>query len=311
MVETIDPELQTLEFGKFSGINNVADSLDLKPEELVSAKNIDLDGRGMVSQRGGFVKKVTNVPHSLWSNEKRCYYVEAGVLKELATDYTSTTIRTDVSDYHTDFVEINEIVYYTNSNVNGFITADGVDNVYVDPGIDHKFAPEPSQLIEYFNSRLFFAKNQTIWYSDAGAFRRIDKRRNFIQTPNSLTMMRAVDDGIWVSYGDIDTGEIVFLSGRNPDKFSWTPIVDARGMRYGVIEGAVIKVSDIKAVFPDLGIQGSAIIFSTRHGICVGGNGGVFINLTVDKYKLTDNRFGAGLLRFENNKFHYIATFWS
>lgn len=311
MTETIQPQLQTLEFGEFAGINNVANALDLTPNELASAKNIDLDNRGMANQRGGFVKKVTNVPHSLWSNEKVCYYVEAGVLKQLATDYTSTTVRTNVSDYHMDFVEINEIVYYTNINVNGFITADGVDNAFADPGIDGKFVPEPAQLIEYFNSRLYFAKNQTIWYSDAAAFRRIDKKRNFIQLSNSITMLRAVDDGIWASIGDIDTGEIMFYSGAGPDKFRRVPVVDARGMRYGVIEGAVQKVSDVKAVFPDLGIQGSAIIFPTRHGICVGGNGGFFVNLTLEKYKLTDNRFGAGLLRFENNKYHYIGTFWS
>lgn len=307
MAETISPSLRTLEFGNFSGINNVSDASELTPDELAAASNIDLDDKGMATRRDGFIERLSGSGiHSLWSNEQICLFVESGTLKRLATDWTSSTIRTSVSDYLMSLVDVNNIIYYSNTNVNGYITADGTDNAWADPGLDFKSKPEPAQLIEYFNGSLYFAKGAVLWHSDSMAFGRIDKRRNFLYFPDKIIMLKAVDDGLWISTGDSTSSDVFFVSGLHPKEFRRIP-----GAEYGALEGAAVSIDDAKAVFPELGLQGKAVIFPTKNGISVGGNNGVFINLTLNKYNVADNRFGAGLLRLQGNQYHYISTMWS
>lgn len=314
MTRNINISLQSLEFGSFTGINNIDNALRLEPNELSSALNIDLDNDGFSTRRDGVVSKVSlsgNI-HSLWSDERICLYVDDGVLKRLFPDYSVSTLRSNVGDYAMSYTyapnspdKTEDTIYYTNTNVIGYINAQGVNNTFVDPGITFRTAPTPAQHITYYNTRLYFGDNQTIWYSDALGLGRINKRHNNIPLSDEITMMETVDDGIWVSTGD-QYGRIFFLAGNTPQEFTEITKAD-----YGVIQGSVVKIRDAGSIFSDIGITGTAVIFATRHGICVGGNGGRFINLTYTKYKLTDNRFGAGLMRIIDNKAHYIVTGWN
>lgn len=314
MTRDINISLQPLEFGNFTGINNIDSSLRLQPNELSSAINIDLDNDGLSTRRDGVVSKVSlsgNV-HSLWSDERICLYVDDGVLKRLFPDYSVSTLRSNVSNYAMSYTyapnspdKTEDTIYYTNTSVIGYINAQGVSNTFPDPGIQFRTAPEPAQHITYYNTRLYFGDGQTIWYSDALGLGRINKRLNNIPLSDEITMLEAIDDGIWVSTGD-KYGRIFFLSGNTVEQFTEIHSAD-----YGVIQGSAVKIRDAQSIFHDIGITGTAIIFATKRGICVGGNGGRFINLTYTKYKLTDNRFGAGLLRIIDNKAHYIATTWS
>ena len=313
MTRDLNIQLSPLEFGNFTGINNIDSALRLQPNELSSAINVDLDNDGLSTRRDGVVNKVSlsgNV-HSLWSDERICLYVDDGVLKRLFPDYSVSTLRSSVSNYAMSYAyapnspdKTEDTIYYTNTSVIGYINAQGVSNTFSDPGIQFRTAPEPAQHIEYYNGRLYFGDNQTIWYSDALGLGRINKRLNNIPLSDEITMMEAVDDGIWVSTGD-KYGRIFFLSGNTPQDF--TKIDRAN---YKAIQGSAVKIRDAGSIFHDIGLTGTAIIFATKRGICVGGNGGRFINLTYTKYKLTDNRFGAGLLRINDNKVFYIATTW-
>lgn len=314
MTRNLNISLQPLEFGNFTGINNVDPAIRLKPNELSSALNVDLDNEGFATRRDGVVNKVplSGSVHSLWSDERICLYVDDGVLKRLFPDYSVSTLRSSVSNYAMSYAsapnspdKTEDTIYYTNTNVIGYINAQGENKLFADPGIQFRSAPEPAQHIEYYNMRLYLGDNQTLWYTDAGALGRINKRFNNIPLDDEITMIKAVDDGIWVSTGD-KYGKIFFLSGNTPQSF--TRIDKAR---YGIIQGSPVKINDASSIFPEIGISGKAVIFATKHGVCIGGNGGRFINLTYNKYKLTDNRFGAGLLREIDNKVHYITTTWS
>ncbi len=250
--------------------------------------------------------------HSLWSDERTCLFVDNGVLKRLFPDYSTSDLRSNVGSHPMSYAyapnspdKTEDTIYYANANVIGYINAQGVSNTFSDPGIAFRTAPEPAQHIEYYHTRLYFGDNQTIWYSDALGLGRINKRLNNIPLSDEITMMEAVDDGIWVSTGD-KYGRIFFLAGNTPQEFTEITKAD-----YGIIQGSAVKIRDASTIFHGIGLTGTAIVFATKHGICLCGNGGRFINLTYDKYKLTDNRFGAGLLRINDNKAFYIATTWN
>ena len=110
---------------KFLGINNV-DSADMLADgeegsELRAAKNVDIDNKHGISRRSGFTKKYSGTNcHSLFSNKSVTLFVEDGVLKELNSDYTATTIQTGMARFgRVAYQDINGAIYFTDGNVTG------------------------------------------------------------------------------------------------------------------------------------------------------------------------------------------------
>jgi len=305
MTRNIDISSGEFDIGTVSGINNVADAARLEPHELVYAYNVDISDKGKPSRRNGNVKKVTpaGTIHSLFGDNKMCFYVESAVLKRLHEDYTSTTIRSNVSDYPMRFVEVNDYYYYSNASVIGYIYQ-GVGGVFATPTRDGRFAPLPGQNIEWYNGRLYVARNETIWYSDVLEPGEVHRKYNHFKFENEITMMRAVDDGIWICVGDIHRQATYFMSGATKEDFA-----QRRFAGYGCIEGTDVKIKDGSKVGE--GLSGTVIIWTSDHGICIGGNGGQFINITDGKYNIPDKRYGAGLFRDEDGLAQYISTLWS
>lgn len=308
MARNLGIESDRFVFGNFTGINNVADAINLKLEELAEANNVDIDNEGRIVRRKGYTKKFTpsSKTHSLWSNGRMCFFVDGTDLKRLHEDYTTTTIRSNVSSLPMEFVDVNEDVYYSNASVNGYIDSLGIDNSYSDPGIRHKKKPPTGQHIEYYNGRIYIAKNHTLWFTDAYAFRRVDMRRNAIEFKDEITMVKAVKDGLYISIGDIvDRSSVVFLSGGTPKEFESIPVFN-----YGAIEGSPVKC---KSAFIGEGNSDdeNVIIWTSHKGICVGAAGGNARNLTATKYEVPTNRYGAGFFRLNAGVPQYIASLWT
>jgi hypothetical protein len=305
MTRSIEISSQTFDIGTVAGINNVADESRLQPGELLYAINVDISDKGRPSRRNGVVKKVTpsGQIHSMWGDDKKCFYVENGILKMLNADYTSTTLRTSVSNYHMSFAEVNDQYFYSNPSVIGYIY-NGESKVFATPTKEFKYAPLPGQIIEYFNGRLYIARNETIWYSDVNYFGEIDRRKNFIAFENEITMMKAVDDGLWVCVGDINRQNTYFITGATREDQSLK-----RFAGYGCIEGSDVKIKDGQKVGE--GLSGTVIIWTSGEGICIGANSGRFINITDGKYNIPDKRYGAGLFRDEDGLAQYITTLWN
>lgn len=294
-----------IEFKNFVGINNVEDAINLNKNELKEAKNVDIDNRGRISRRNGRTKKYTATSelHSLWSNNRICLFVHGNTLMRLHEDYSGTTIRSNVSKLPMSYVDVNEKVYYSNASVIGYIE-NGVNQLFSDPGINYKEAPKPGQHIEYYNGRLYIARNEDIWYTDSYALGRVDMRKNVIPMKDEVTMIKAVDDGIYVSIGDInDKSSVIFLGGSGPDSFTYRRVAD-----YGAIEGTAVKPD---SEFVGDGISGKTVMWVSRKGICLGANGGSFRNLTATRYVVPNNRYGAGLFRLNNGTPQYIASLWT
>jgi hypothetical protein len=306
MARNTDINAPEIIFQNFSGINNVADANNLAVDELSEAENMDIDNEGKCKRRPGYTRKFTPTGkmHSLWSNERMCLFVDGTTLKRLWPDYSSTTIRVDVGNQPMSFVDINESVYYSNPTVNGYVDSLGEDNQYPIPSDNYKEATKVGQHIEYYNGRLFIAKNETIWYTDAYNYGVIDMRTNAMKMKDEVTMMKAVDDGIYVSIGDInDRSSIIFLSGSTP-----ADMASRVAASYGAIEGTAVKT---ESSYVGDGADGKKVLWASRKGICLGENGGKFTNLTATKYEMTQNRYGAGQFKITNGVPQYIASLWT
>jgi hypothetical protein len=305
MSRNIEISSGDFDIGTVSGINNVADAARLKPDELVYANNIDISDKGKPSRRAGHVKKVTPAgsAHSMWGDNKMCFYVDNAILKRLHEDYTSTTMRTGVSDYPMSFTEVNDYYYYSNPAVIGYIYQ-GVAGVFATPTDDHLYAPKPGQHIEWYKGRLYVARNETLWYSNVNEPGVVDRRRNFIKFENEITMLQAVDDGFWITVGDINRQTTYFMGGAERENFTLRRLAG-----YGCIEGTDVKIKDGSRIGE--GLSGTVAMWTSDEGVCIGGNGGQFINITQGKYNISDERFGAGLFRDENGLAQYISTLWS
>jgi archaellum component FlaF (FlaF/FlaG flagellin family) len=293
-------------FQNFKGINNVADANNLTVDELSEAENVDIDNEGKVKRRNGYTKKLTasDKIHSMWSNDRICLFIDGTTLKRLNSDYTASTIRDGVSSLPMSFVDVNENVYYSNATVNGYIGSDGNDNRYSTPTENYKVATKTGQHIEYYNGRLFIAKNETIWYTDAYNYGVIDMRTNAIEMKDEVTMLKAVDDGIYVSIGDInDRSSVIFLSGSTPSEMHSREVA-----HYGAIEGTAVKT---KSAYVGDGNVGEKVIWTSRKGICLGENGGRFTNLTATKYEVTQNRYGAGQFKIVDGVPQYLTSLWT
>jgi hypothetical protein len=121
---------------------------------------------------------------------------------------------------------------------------------------------------------------------------------------DEVTMMKAVDDGMYVSIGDIrDRSSIIFLQGNTPGDMASREVAS-----YGAIEGSAVKT---KSAYVGNGDVGKKVIWTSRKGLCLGENGGRFTNLTVARYEVTQNRYGAGQFRITNGVPQYIASLWT
>lgn len=305
MTRNIEISSQTFDIGTVLGVNNVTDAARLQQGELLYAYNVDISDKGEPSRRNGFTKKVTpaGVIHSMWGDGKKCFYVENGVLKMLNTDYSSTILRTDVANYHMSYAEVNDRYFYSNPAVIGYIFND-TNTLFSTPTKEFKHAPLPGQHIEYYNARLYVARNETIWYSDVNYFGEVDRRFNFHRFENEITMMQAVDDGIWVCVGDINRQATYFMQGTSRENMTLR-----RFAGYGCIEGSDVKTKDGQKVGE--GLSGTVIMWASDEGICIGANSGQFINVTDGKYNLPDRRYGAGLFRDKDGLAQYITTLWN
>jgi hypothetical protein len=120
-------------FKAFAGINN-----RLPPErihslptqtdptcELVTATNIDIDDSGRAARRAGQTLKVAGASHSLWC-DAICLCVQAGALKQINTDYSTTTLATGLTADYVSYQRVNDRVYWSNGTQNGVIV-DGVN----------------------------------------------------------------------------------------------------------------------------------------------------------------------------------------
>ena len=279
------------EFSGFLGINTLADEAKLSPREFREASNVDIDNRGLASRRKGTTQTVAlGTYHSLWSNGDVMLGVVGSDLEFFYEDMTTKTLRSDLlTGERMSYVDINGVPYYSNGQVIGRVENE-TSNSLPDPQKKYKIAMKAGHLLEYFKNRLYVARGSVLWFSDPMYFNSVDMRKNFKQFSGYITMIKAVDDGIFIS-----ADKTYFMSGRSPDDFSLHVVADYKAIIHTAVrvDGSQIGEDDI---------SGDVIVWTSEKGLCLGANGGSFKNLTSKKYRMPSGIVEGTSLYRENGK---------
>jgi hypothetical protein len=260
--------------------------------DLSVCENVDLhDEFNPITRDGYSAAKVAGVFHSLAAFGQICLAVKDGALVRVNPNYSIEEMLAGVGPLRVDYAEVNEVVYFTNPFANGMVV-DGRYEAYVEPesvydeitdesgagsGIPSpKIKPPKGHMLCYHNGRLYVAVGSIIYYSDSMNLRSFDEEQA-IPLGGILRLMRPVSDGIYISDG---TGTY-FMAGRDADDMALVKLTDANAVPF-----ASTMVEDGSVVVGEDTIRGRAVVWASDEGMCIGADGGVFINLTSRRYRM-------------------------
>jgi hypothetical protein len=293
----------------FLGIDNVTPRDRAKEKKyrddpgdyVYSATNVDIDDSKKIKRRGGYEKVVSATSsHSGWSNGKIGFFVDDGTLYMLNEDLSVTTMLANLSrGLRMSYVEVeaNDRVYFTNSQVIGYVENAVCYSLPV-PTQDLKSVLPPGKFIEYYAARLWVAQGRYLYFSDPLWTDAIDYRRNFIAFEEELTLLRAVDDGLYVG-----AGKTYFLHGATPKEMQ----------RKDIFPYDAIPYTDIVTSKENIGEKGGVgkvVIWTSHKGICFGGSSGDAINVTEKRYTMMQAREGCATYIADPGHHRYVSVIY-
>ncbi len=285
-----------VEINTFRGINNIDDTISLSNGFLSEANNVDIDNKSLISRRNGYTLKLAGSFQSIFGGSNILLAVKDGNLVSINDDFSAyNVLHSNVGTLPMSYVEVNNKIYYTNSVVIGYVK-NGESYQLKEPTETGRSKLPAGHIIEYYHGRLYTAKGNVIYYSDAMNLEQIQTRKNFIQLNGRIAMLKAVRDGLYTA-----DGRIKFLSGMIPNEFVVRILAD-----YNVIENTAVRMD---GSYLNLGnpIDGKVIYMATERGFAVGMNGGQFINLTSNYYSNITGTKGNGVYIAEQNKNKYLV----
>lgn len=192
-------------------------------------------------------------------------------------------------------------------------TSDGTDLTI--PLVTQFAGPPPAgSLVRTYNGILYVVVGDTVYYSDPYNFDLFRLDTNFLRFPGRVVMFEACNDGIYVGTPDAggddveSTGYIWFLAGGRPDQMKSTQLFD-----YGVIANSAVKTDAAYFEPEQTGEQAGEqarpiIVWTTRHGVCVGRDSGAVQNLTETKYSFPTAQRAAAMVRQDRGYTVYVST---
>lgn len=294
-----------IDFRNYLGVNNMADPLRIPVGKggayLEVGENIDIDDEKMIHRRKGFNPEYSGNIHSLWSNGKVCFFCEGIYLKRLFEDYSTETPLLSIlnPEEKMNFIESDGTIYFSNRSIVGYIE-DGQPHPFPNPNLRFKKRMVGGHLIEFYNSRLYAAQGQKVFFSDATHPMRMDTRKNFLQFSGWITMLKGVKDGLYVGAGD----DVWFLLGDDPlldGGFLYDKVTDSK-----VIEGSAISVEG-EDVGP--GLLGKTALWASEDGIYLGLPGGQVKEVTKGSYAVKDGEKGTAIYKWDRGFGQYLCLY--
>ncbi len=261
------------------------------------ADNVEINNDGdMLTKREGYYLLKSGSYSNLWSNEKVSLIVKDGNLYslDLNTSTLSEKFITFVGYSPVTYVEIGTYIFCINKST--FIRLDINGNLISIPSVTKEFKQvmPGGELAEWYKGRLYISYGNLLYFSDAGTPWQYDLRKNIFQFEEDISMIVAVNDGLFIS-----SDKTYFLSGTSPDKMERKEVVE-----YKAIRGTSRKIRDIQVGVNKLD---EGILWVSEKGICVGGQGGFFDNLTVSNYVMPEITEGSSAMRDYGEKYQYIS----
>jgi len=280
-----------------TGINNKIDPVRLKfdpktgIQDMASGVNINIDPTGRISRSKGYEIVLEKNAHSIFSCGDYCLFVSGDALCVLESGFSWAAIRNITIDARMNYVLVAGDVYYMNGYEKGIVrdkkSYDWTGSSYVGPTTTKAFSDPPiGHLLEIYNGRMYIAQDKKIWYSDRLSYAWYDLSGGYLEFSDRITMLKAVKDGLFIS-----TEKTTFFeSGALPQEFKEIRVAD-----YPATEGTVVEVNASRIGNGEM--TGLALMWGSEKGICIGGPGGYFMNITERKLDYPSARYGAGLYR--------------
>ncbi len=108
-----------MEIAKFRGLRNRTSPERMKPGDLLTATDIDIDDTGAALSRRGYVIKNVASCHSLFATNTVTLVVSGGFLNIVEDDYSFTPLQPLVSNAPVSYDSIADVIYYSNGTDKG------------------------------------------------------------------------------------------------------------------------------------------------------------------------------------------------
>ena len=314
-----DAPQESILFQKFSGLKNTVSAERLKPEELATAVNVDLDDAGQIRRRRGFDLKLSANCHSLFGAAAYTYVVKDGVLGILNLDFSFRSLGVTVGPEHLAYVQVGPDVYFSSSVISGHILPDSVSvvgwgastsaGVWISPVVNPSdtIAPIAGKLLgkpplatalAYLNGRIYLASGRAVWATELYMYDYVDKNKNYQYYESDVTMIGAVTDGLYVG-----TQTDVWFVGGTFSEMKRVPIVQA-----GALPGSLVSVPAELVIIKQQTSSKNAVLFMTTTGLYAGMDSGQCFNLTQDKVLFPAAIDTATMFRQQDGLNQYISV---
>lgn len=284
---------------KFIGMNTIKPRTELKSGELVQAVDVDLDHTGRATTRKGYRKIRTGNIHSAWCKGGLCLFVDGQELYRLHDDLSATKLADLQTDRPIDFEDVNGTVVFSNGVDLGFVESGAVVWPETPKVGTLPVVPTPAgQLLTFYNGALLVASGDQLVTTLAYNLEAVHATKGFAPMGSFITMLKAVDDGVWLSTSDA----VYFMSGLGYDEVVFRKILD---------EPAIFRtaqLSDANLLGGDHQLIGKVVWFATTRGIYIGGNSGQLIPVSEGTVSVGSGSSGAGVIRNQQGQVHYLAS---
>lgn len=292
------------DFRNFLGVNNMANPLRIPVSRggayLEVGENIDIDDEKMVHRRQGFHPLVSGNIHSLWANDRYCFYCEGSYLKRLFEDNSSEVLLSILKPgERVNYVEADGTIYFSSRSIVGYLE-EGKPHAFPEPNMRFKKRMVGGHLIEFYNSRLYAAQGSKVYFSDATHPMVMDMRKNFLQFSDWITMLKSVKDGLYVGAGK----NVWFLLGDDPlleGGFVYDKVSDSKAL-----EGSAITIEG-----DDIGPGGlgRTVMWVSEDGIYLGIPQGQVKEVTKGAYAVTDGEKGTAIYKWDRGYGQYLCLY--
>lgn len=151
--------------------------------------------------------------------------------------------------------------------------------------------PPAGRFVTTHKGRLWFAINNALWFTGALSPHWLFPKECTIQLPEAITMLGAVDDGLFV--GTIH--RVLFIPVDRPSNASIRMVLNR-----GVIDGSGLSMLPTSALSSQGAAGRSVAWMDTDGGLCVGRTGGIVQEVGRDRY-VAGNATSAGMSYFERD----------
>lgn len=256
--------------------------------ELSVAVNVVILDDGAIERRPGITATaVTGIVQSIWTGNNGTFFVQNGMIRKLASDFTSTGI-VAVSNSDVSYCDVQDKVYYINGYQRGIIQGIynypwtfSMDDDYAGPNTFKLFqSPPTGTKIDLYNGRMYVAFGNTLFFSEPFGYSMYDYARSFIWFEHPIIDFKAVSDGLFVS---TEKG-VYSLLGKTPDEFVITKVSNSPAFAGTIVsvfgDELLITTSQFTSV------NDKSLLWTSQEGIYLGTSNGLAKNITLGRLKL-------------------------